>query len=85
MTKKFSSRVAKNIGDEHELAGDRQGQPAIEHEMDLHNNERGRRVGIIKEDCDKGCKNFLFKQKESSLALWYIKSYPTRIIFNKAK
>ncbi len=57
MTSEFGAEDAKEIGDNHEAAGNRRGQPKAEEEMDKWNNQIGRKCGINKgsETCQSKC------------------------------
>ncbi|EPB1770401.1 DUF6531 domain-containing protein [Escherichia coli] len=55
MTKTFGSTIADVIGKNHEVAGDRQGQPAKERIMDLKNNTVGIACGDFSAKCSDAC------------------------------
>jgi len=58
MVYEFGAEDAKEIGDNHEAAGKRNGQSNEDIEMDLHNNEIGRTCGVSlrPETCETKCK-----------------------------
>ncbi|WP_407345590.1 RHS repeat-associated core domain-containing protein [Escherichia coli] len=55
MTKTFGSTIADVISNNHEAAGDRQGQPAKERIMDLKNNTVGIACGDFSAKCSDAC------------------------------
>jgi RHS repeat-associated protein len=57
MTAQMGASVAKIIADQHEDAGNRQGQPKSEEIMDQANNAQGRLCGLDKNDksCEQRC------------------------------
>jgi hypothetical protein len=65
MTYDFGAEDAKEIGDNHEAAGKRNGQSDADINMDLHNNKIGRVCGVNKrpETCETKCKKKLSKFK----------------------
>jgi len=59
---------AKSIGDNHEAAGNRNGQPKKESDMDKHNNSVGRMCAVNKpsfdpSSCPRKCKQALKNKK----------------------
>lgn len=59
MVRAIGAGCAKVVGDGHEAAGDRKGQPADERAMDQHNNSVGRSMGSQKGACADLCKQAL--------------------------
>ena len=59
MTKELGQKCAKSIGDQHEEAGNRNGQPPDEATMDYWNNDVGRSIGAGGGDCAQGCSDAL--------------------------
>jgi hypothetical protein len=62
MTKYLGERVARIIGNNHENANTRGGQPGAERDMDEHNNEAGRCAGnnsSDKRNCEDKCTGLL--------------------------
>ena len=69
MTIRMGEAQAKSVGDTHEEYA-KNTQPKNEEIMDLHNNEQGRKCGLLsksKDECNKGCIS-----KLDSGDLWYI-------------
>ncbi|WP_353327894.1 DUF6973 domain-containing protein [Chitiniphilus shinanonensis] len=56
---------AKIIGDNHEIEGDKNGQPPDEKEMDLYNNQKGRDCDLERESktCPQKCLNLINKRE----------------------
>ena len=64
MTLWFGKTIAKWLGNKHE---DRPDNPPKEKEMDLHNNEVGRNIGI---GIKKKWKLWMFKDYDDEIAFW---------------
>jgi hypothetical protein len=59
MAKAIGQKCAQIIGDIHEHAGDRKGQPKKERDMDEHNNSVGRGVALQSGNCAIRCQQAL--------------------------
>jgi RHS repeat-associated protein len=78
MTKRMGAVKAETAGNIHEDWGDKAGQPAIERQMDLHNNSAGRGCAGSKDssiDCDQSCRNKLIDG-----SLWWIDSTTNTLV-----
>jgi len=67
MAKAIGQKCAKIIGDIHEDAGDRKGQPKNEREMDEHNNSVGRGLALQSGNCADLCQQALKDGKLKTL------------------
>jgi len=63
MAKQFGQKCAKAVGENHETADDRNGQPKYEHDMDTANNAFGRSLASPGVDCAAGCSNAIEDKK----------------------
>lgn len=59
MAKQLGKKASECIGNNHEAAGDREGQPPRERDMDLSNNETGRSLGSQEGSCADSCTDAL--------------------------
>ena len=67
MAKAIGQKCVKIIGDIHEDAGDRKGQPKNEREMDEHNNSVGRGLASQSGNCADRCQQALKDGKLKTL------------------
>jgi RHS repeat-associated protein len=67
MAKAIGQECAKIIGDIHEDAGDRKGQPKNERDMDEHNNSVGRGLALQSGNCADRCQQALKDGKLKTL------------------
>jgi len=59
MVREIGFKCAKYIGDQHEEAGNRAGQPTREADMDYHNNHIGRQLASKPGRCADLCQEAL--------------------------